>query len=97
VARNIDEVTTRLAKGEGSIGALLVKSDVYDNVRQITEDTAVVTGAIRNGQGSFVRMIMDDELYRDVKIALRVVERALEEYREAAPITTFTSVFFSAF
>jgi phospholipid/cholesterol/gamma-HCH transport system substrate-binding protein len=97
VARNIDEVTTRLAKGEGSIGALLVKSDVYDNVRQITEDTAVVTGAIRNGQGSFGRMIMDDELYRDVKIALRVVERALEENREAAPITTFTSVFFSAF
>jgi phospholipid/cholesterol/gamma-HCH transport system substrate-binding protein len=97
MARNLDEVTTRLTKGEGSLGALLVKNEVYDNVRQITEDTATVTGAIRSGQGSFGRMIMDDELYRDVKVALRIVERALEEYREAAPITTFTSVFFSAF
>jgi phospholipid/cholesterol/gamma-HCH transport system substrate-binding protein len=97
IAKNLDTVTTRLANGEGSIGALLVKNDVYDNVRQITEDTAAVTGAIRNGQGTFGRMIMDDELYRDIKTALRIVERALEEYREAAPITTFTSVFFSAF
>jgi phospholipid/cholesterol/gamma-HCH transport system substrate-binding protein len=97
IAKNVEDVTMRLSKGEGSLGAFLVKNDVYDNVRQITEDTAVVTGAIRSGQGSFGRMIMDDELYRDVKIALRIVERALEEYREAAPITTFTSVFFSAF
>lgn len=97
VAKNLETVTSRLANGEGSVGALLVKNDVYDNVRQITEDTAVVTAAVRNGQGSFGRMLMDDELYRDIKTALRIVERALEEYREAAPITTFTSVFFSAF
>jgi phospholipid/cholesterol/gamma-HCH transport system substrate-binding protein len=97
IAKNIETLTSRLANGEGTIGALLTKNDVYDNVRQITEDTAVVTAAVRNGQGSFGRMIMDDELYRDIKTALRIVERALEEYREAAPITTFTSVFFSAF
>jgi hypothetical protein len=28
---------------------------------------------------------------------VRIVQRALEEFREAAPITTFTSVFFGAF
>jgi phospholipid/cholesterol/gamma-HCH transport system substrate-binding protein len=97
IAKDIETVTSRLAKGEGSIGALLAKNDVYDNVRQISEDVEVVTGAMRAGQGSFGRLVMDDELYQQVKTALAIVQRALEEYREAAPVTTFTSVFFSAF
>ena len=32
-----------------------------------------------------------------VKTAIRIVQRSLEEFREAAPITTFTTVFFGAF
>lgn len=97
IAKNVAAVTRNLANGEGTIGALLVKPDVYDNVRQITEDFAVVTGALRSGQGSIGRLVMDDDLYQDLKTAVRIVQRSLEEFREAAPITTFTTVFFGAF
>jgi hypothetical protein len=40
---------------------------------------------------------MSDDIYQQIKAALLIVQRALEEYREAAPVTTFTSVFFGAF
>jgi hypothetical protein len=70
---------------------------VYENNRDTTENLAVLTGAIRNGQGSIGRLIMSDDIYQQIKAALLIVQRALEEYREAAPVTTFTSVFFGAF
>lgn len=97
LARNLIEISTHLKNGEGTLGALLTKSSVYDNLEETTENLRVVSAAVRNGQGSLGRAIMDDELYQQVKTALSIVQRALEEYREAAPITTFTSVFFGAF
>lgn len=97
LANNLTELSTRLKNGEGTLGKLLTKSTVYDNIEAATDDARVVMGAVRNGQGTFGRLFMDDELYQQVKTALSIVQRALEEYREAAPITTFTSVFFGAF
>src|SRR5439155_3489858 len=97
IARNVASITGRIDRGEGSFGALLTKSDVYDNLRETSENAAVITTAIRNGQGSIGHLVMDDEVYQQIKTALLIVQRALEEYREAAPITTFTSVFFGAF
>jgi phospholipid/cholesterol/gamma-HCH transport system substrate-binding protein len=97
LARNLQAVSENLANGEGTIGALLNNPAVFENVRQITEDFAVFTGALRSGQGSIGRLVMDDDLYQDLKTAIRIVQRSLEEFREAAPITTFTTVFFGAF
>lgn len=97
IAKDLAAITRRLERGEGSLGKFLTRDDVYDDVRETTENMAVITGAIREGRGSIGRLIMDDELYQQIKSALSIVQRALEEYREAAPITTFTSVFFGAF
>ena len=97
IGRNLGTVAEKLANGEGALGALLTKSDVYENIRQTSENLAVVTGAVRDGQGSIGRLVMDDEVYQQVKSALLIVQRALEEYREAAPVTAFTTVFFGAF
>ena len=97
IAKNIASITDRVARGEGTIGALLTKSEVYDNVRETSENLAVVSGAIRNGQGSIGQLVMNDEIYQQIKAALKVVQRTLEEYREAAPVTAFTAVFFGAF
>jgi phospholipid/cholesterol/gamma-HCH transport system substrate-binding protein len=97
IARDVQTITSNLAEGQGTIGALLTNPAVYDNVRQITEDVAAITSSVRSGQGTIGRFVMDDDLYQDLKTAVRIVQRALEEFREAAPITTFTSVFFGAF
>jgi phospholipid/cholesterol/gamma-HCH transport system substrate-binding protein len=97
IANDIAGVTHKLNSGDGTLGALLTRSDVYDNLREITENVAVVSGTVRSGQGSLGRLVMDDEIYQQVKSALLIIQRALEEYREAAPVTTFTSVFFGAF
>ncbi|HEV8111533.1 MAG TPA: MlaD family protein [Planctomycetota bacterium] len=96
IARNVASITGKIDRGEGA-GALLTKTEVYDNLVEFTENLAVVSTAVRNGQGSIGRLVMDDDIYQQVKTALLIVQRAVEEYREAAPVTTFTSVFFGAF
>jgi phospholipid/cholesterol/gamma-HCH transport system substrate-binding protein len=94
---DVQKVVHTVAEGKGSIGKALMKEELYENLRETTENLAVVTGVVRSGQGSLGRLMMDEELYVQVKAALMIVQRALEEYREAAPITTFTSIFFNAF
>lgn len=96
LAREATAVIHKLNEGPGTFASLLNKSDVYDNVLETTENFAAVSGALKNGQGALGKLINDDELYQQIRAALAVVQRTLEEYREAAPITTFTSVFFSA-
>lgn len=95
--RDLESIVARVERGEGSLGKFLSRDDVYENVRETSENLAVITAQVRSGQGSLGRLLMDDEVYLQVKQALNIVQRALEEYREAAPITTFTSIFFQTF
>jgi phospholipid/cholesterol/gamma-HCH transport system substrate-binding protein len=97
IASHLASILGKVDRGEGTVGALLTRTEVYDNLRETSENAAVFSAALRNGQGSLGRLAMDDEIYQQIKTALLIVQRALEEYREAAPVTTFTSVFFGAF
>ncbi len=97
IARSIQVTADNLANGKGTIGALMNNPAVFDNLRQATENIAVFSDALRSGQGTIGRLVLDDDLYQDIKTAMRIVQRSLEEFREAAPITTFTTVFFGAF
>ena len=52
---------------------------------------------MRNGEGSLGKLLTDDGFYDEAKRAMALVTKSLEEYREAAPISTMTSVIFGAF
>ncbi|MDP6520018.1 MAG: hypothetical protein QF411_08980, partial [Planctomycetota bacterium] len=93
----IKEIATKVDRGEGTLGALLTKDEVYEDLRQVSEDLVAVSQALRHAEGSLGKFIMDDELYDEARNALGILTRSLEEYREAAPITTFTNVLFTAF
>jgi phospholipid/cholesterol/gamma-HCH transport system substrate-binding protein len=95
--RAIKEIAMKVNRGEGTLGALLTKDEVYNDLRQVSEDLVAVSQALRHAEGSLGKFIMDDELYDEARNALGILTRSLEEYREAAPITTFTSVLFTAF
>lgn len=97
IARSLESVMGRIENGEGTIGALLTRDQLYTNLVQITEDVAAISTTMREGRGTIGQLVMNEDLYRQLETAMRIVQRSLEEFREAAPITTFTSVFFGAF
>jgi len=97
IANRIQSIVTKVDEGQGTLGKLLTNDEVYDKLSTIANDLAVASEALRNGDGTLGRLVFDDALYRQVERALNIVTQSLEEYREAAPTTTFTSVLFGAF
>ncbi len=97
IARRAEEVLTRLSSGEGTLGRLLSDDAVYVDLKNISSDLAAVLSQVRSGQGTLGRLFMEDDLYGEIAKAIGLLTRSLEEYREAAPISTMTSVLFGAF
>ena len=70
---------------------------IFKNALDLTGDLAAVAAKIRAGEGNLGRLVMEEDLYIEIERALGLITLTLEEYREAAPVTTLTSVLFNAF
>ncbi len=97
IAVDIQTVMDRLAKGEGTLGRLLAEETIYNDIEAITSDLADVMATVREGRGTVGKLVMEEQLYYEILKAVGLLTRSLEEYREAAPISTVTSVIFGAF
>lgn len=94
----------KLERGEGGLGMLLndpqFAADLREtmtNVRTASADLTRVIAMVGNGEGSLGKLVADTEIYDELLQAIQLITRSLEDYREAAPITAFTGVLFSAF
>lgn len=106
-SRAIDDLeafTAQLRSGEGVAGKLFTDAalaqefeSAITNFRTASENLSVVATQIRSGEGTLGRLVMDTRLYDEALEGVRLINRTLEDYREAAPISTFTSVLFGAF
>lgn len=95
---NLSAVGERLAAGEGMLGRLLSEDNtLYEDIAATAAAIRQVSERISAGEGTLGRMVADDELYEEAKMLLHEIRAAVDDFRETAPITTFTSIFFGAF
>jgi len=67
---NIDNITGQIASGQGTVGKLIYKDELYDSAlgtvtnlqEAVTEVRSVVSG-ITNGQGTIGKLVTDETLY----------------------------------
>ena len=67
---NIDNITGQIASGDGTVGKLIYKDELYDSAlgtvtnlqEAVTEVRSVVSG-ITNGQGTIGKLVTDETLY----------------------------------
>lgn len=97
IVANLEKVSKDLAEGRGTIGRLFASDELYVNVNKTFADLAQVTDRVARGEGTIGKLLVDDELARELNLAVKTLTRSLEDYREAAPVSTLTSVLFSAF
>lgn len=97
IATDIQTVMQRLVNGEGTVGKLFAEDELYENARVVSSDLRDIVASVRDGRGTVGKLIMEEGLYTELLKAVGLLTRSLEEYREAAPITTMTSVIFGAF
>ncbi len=91
-------ISRRIAAGEGMIGRLLSEDDtLYEDLAASAAALRRITVMLAEGEGTLGRMLTDDDLYEDAKMLIQEIRGTIDDIRETAPLTTFTSVFFGAF
>lgn len=96
---SLKALTERLESGEGLLGKLMSSEAdaLYNDVAETMASLKVVTGRIEAGEGTIGLLMTDDSLYNDIRDAVNEARQAVDDFRETAPITTFSSIFFGAF
>ncbi len=97
IAVSIDTVFRRLKEGEGTLGKLFAEEEIYEDLRVVSSDLRDIIATVRDGRGTLGKLLMEEGMYTELIKAVGLLTRSLEEYREAAPISTMTSVIFGAF
>jgi len=98
IAENLRTVSQRLAEGKGTLGKLFSEDETFYNDLQATAASLrKITGDLETGDGTLARLINDPDLYNEVRGMVIQIRSAIDDMREASPVTTFSSVVFGAF
>lgn len=95
---NLREISVRLEQGEGTLGQLLSEDDaLYTDLSAAMESINSISESISSGEGTLGRLVRDAKLYDEATLLVEDVRAAVDDLREASPITSFGSVMFGAF
>jgi phospholipid/cholesterol/gamma-HCH transport system substrate-binding protein len=94
---NLNEMIVRVNQGKGVLGKLLSEDDkLYNDLSASVASLKNISGSIDRGEGLLGKLIKDDKLYNKVESAIDEVRATVDDYRETAPVVTFTSLFFGS-
>ena len=95
---NLRSISDRLAAGEGTLGQLMSGEDhVYADLEATMKSIREISEKISSGEGTLGKLLSDSSLYDEVALLVEDTRAAIDDLREASPITSFSSVVFGAF
>ncbi|VGO22838.1 MlaD family protein [Pontiella sulfatireligans] len=95
---NLREMSDCLVDQKGTLGKLIAADDaVYDDLKASLASIRRISESIDAGQGTMGRLVRDPALYDELTLFVEDARAAVDDLREASPITSFGSVFFGAF
>jgi len=98
VIDDLADITTKANDPKsGLLGALLSDPELLADGRKVLDDLAFLTDELRKGDGVLGKLITDKEMGERLDRVFGQVIRAIEDAREAAPVSTFFQVFSGAF
>jgi phospholipid/cholesterol/gamma-HCH transport system substrate-binding protein len=93
---SLKNISGGIERGEGSIGKLVKDDTVYNDLSATAASLKNISGSIERGEGVLGKLVKDDTLYKKLESTVDEARATIDDYRETAPIVTFTSVFFGA-
>ncbi|MFU8780242.1 MAG: MlaD family protein [Kiritimatiellia bacterium] len=99
VAAGARLIVDGLTAGEGMMGRLLAdeSASVFQDLEAIASGLRNVVEKVERGEGTIGRLLAEDAIYAEIEATIQEVRAAVDDFRETAPITTFSSIFFGAF
>jgi phospholipid/cholesterol/gamma-HCH transport system substrate-binding protein len=98
VMTNLRTITGNLAEGNGTLGQLMSGDDAaFRDLEGTLAAVRSITESISAGEGTLGKLVRDDTLYDETSLLVEDIRAAVDDLREASPITSFGSVLFGAF
>lgn len=95
---NLRKVSENLAEGNGTLGRMMAGDNkVYDDLAATMESLRNISESINAGEGTLGMLVRDAKLYNEGALLVEDMRAAIDDLREASPITSFGSVLFGAF
>ncbi len=95
---NLRTITQNLADGKGTLGKLVSGEDTaYGDLEATLAAARSIAESISSGEGTLGKLVRDAQLYDETTLLVEDVRAAVDDLREASPITSFGSVLFGAF
>lgn len=90
---SIQTLSKKLANAKGSFSYFMNDNGkLYNTLEQTLANMDVLTKDLREGKGSLGKVIKDDALYDELLDTVRQLRVTIEDFREIAPVTTFSSI-----
>jgi len=87
-----------VSEGRGVLGKLMSEDDqVYADLQATLEAVRSISESINEGEGTIGKLVRDAKLYDEASSLVEDIRAAVDDLREASPITSFGSVIFGAF
>lgn len=97
IISNTKSITGKIDRGEGTLGKLITDDRLYDGLLTAIGNVKEITADVNAGKGTIGKLVKDDTLYFELRKAVRSISASVEDAREQAPVSLFTSILFSAF
>ena len=81
---NLNDITAKFDRGEGSLALLLNDKALYNNANDATASLKAITDKIARGEGSIGKLVNDDAFYNDAKGAIAGINDSMKDVREIA-------------
>jgi phospholipid/cholesterol/gamma-HCH transport system substrate-binding protein len=95
---NFRDISDHLISGKGTLGSLIYSdSGFYDDFAATMSAWRSISESISEGEGTMGRLVRDARLYDEATLLVEDARAAVDDLREASPITSFGSVLFGAF
>lgn len=92
---NIKSVTAKLNDPNSGFGRLLsTESPLIADLEAMAANLKNVTAKLESGEGTIGRLVNDDAVATEIEAAIKDVRQIIDNMRDTAPITTFSSLFF---
>jgi phospholipid/cholesterol/gamma-HCH transport system substrate-binding protein len=96
IVTDVRGVAADLRKNESVLARLVSDGQMGSQFSSAIGSFSTFADGLATGEGTIARLINDPELYVEAKRLLSQAREAVEDAREAAPISSFTSVLFGA-